>query len=211
MKQVRKVGVLLVAAAVVMMASVSIRAEEAAAPRALRIGVVKIQDVFKEYKFAKEQEEKIKASFKGEEDSIAQLEKEIVGAQDKLSRDTLIERNSAAWKLQALEIQKKQITLDEKKQRFAKMTRQAMAEFYRSIYKDFRKVVDLYAKEYNFDLVITAPETDLSDDSERSDSPLAIQNEILLRRVQYISPSVDITKQIVASMNNMYAAKGAGR
>ncbi len=203
MKRMQKFGVLLVAAVAILM-SVSARAEEA---RALRIGVVKIQDVFKEYKFAKVQEEKIKASFKGEEDSIDQLEKEIRAAQDKLSRDTLIERNSAAWKLQALEIQKKQITLDEKKQRFAKMTRQAMAEFYRSIYKDFRKVVELYSKEYKFDLVITAPETELSDDSEKSDSPLAIQNEILMRRVQYISPSVDITKQIIASMNNMYAAK----
>ena len=54
-----------------------------------------------------------------------------------------------------------------------------------------------------------APDTVLSKESEDTDSPVAVQNEILLRHVQFIGPACDITRDIVDLMNAYYTRSKA--
>ena len=69
---------------------------------------------------------------------------------------------------------------------------------------EFQKALQEYATRRGYDAVITAPDTDLSKESEDSDSPVAVQNEILLRHVQFIGPACDISRDIVDLMNAYY-------
>lgn len=168
------------------------------------IGVVRIQQVFKDYAYAREQENKIKEEFKGQEEEIKTLKGKIEKKQQALAGNALMRRGSLAWKLEMLEIQRMRLLIEDKMNAFKKATRERMAGYYVNVYAHFRKAVDDYAKHYKYDIVITAPDRDLSKETEESGAPEAVQNEILLRRVQYISVSVDITKPIVELMNARY-------
>lgn len=178
-----------------------------AGEQAPRIGVVRIQEVFKRYQYAVDMEKKIKEAFQTDEDEISALKKKIDEAKDRVRHDPLLEPNSLKARLLMLEIQKDQIVLEDKLNRFKQNTRKHMAEFYRNIYTDFRRNVDAFAKQYAYDLIITAPDRELSEESKDSDSPMALQNEILLRSVQYISPRADITEALLKTMNNEYARR----
>jgi len=184
--------------------------EAAVAPA--KIGVVRIQNVFKDFQYAKDQEAAIKAEFKKDEDGMTALKQQMEEKKKHLQADPLIGPGSKKFKLEALELRKLEVELEDKVDEFKKASRKRMAEFYRSIYEKFQKAVADVAARRGLDLVITAPDTDLSKEAEESDSPVAIQQEILLRHVQFIGPSCDITKEVLDQMNAQYGkAKGAGK
>jgi Skp family chaperone for outer membrane proteins len=179
-------------------------APAASAGEGARIGVVRIQEVFTNYKYATDMEGKIKDAFKSDEEEIKELRAKIQMSQEEIVNDPLVERGSLKWKLAMIEIERNKAILEDKLEQFKKSTRRAMANFYRTIYHDFRQAVQRYGDQYKFDLIVTAPDKELSSESEGGDSPMAIQNEILLRSVQYISKRSDITPQIVQYMNALY-------
>lgn len=187
-------------------------AQGVAAPP-LKVGIIRIQQVFQNYTFAIEQEKAIKEGFQQQQDEINALGEQIKKEKDALVADTTTDRNSAVWQEKILKIQILEVRLKDKLERFQKMSRHARAEYYRSIYADFRRAVDTIAKRDQFDIIITAPDTELSKEVLENDSPMAIQNEILMRQMQFISPRVDITQAVTDQMNAFHAArsgKGAG-
>jgi Skp family chaperone for outer membrane proteins len=181
--------------------------EPAAAPAAggpTKVGVVRIQQIFKDFQYAKDQESLIKAEFKKSEDAITALKDQIDEKRKHVQNDPLIGPGTKKYKLEVLKIEEMKVELEDKLEEFRKERFKRMAEFYRSIYERFQKAIADYATRRGFDLVVTAPDTDLSKEAEESDSPVAIQNEILLRHVQFIGPACDITRDIVDLMNAMY-------
>ncbi|MCX7935969.1 MAG: OmpH family outer membrane protein [Planctomycetota bacterium] len=147
----------------------------------------------------------MKEEFKKSEAEIENLKKQIKEKTDALRTDPLTGPGSKRFKLGMLKIKELEVELEDKTEEFAKMRRRRMAEFYRSVYEKFQKAVQEYAAKRGLDIVITAPDTELSEESSEADSPIAIQNEILLRHIQYIAPTCDITKDVINLMNANYA------
>lgn len=202
----------LCAAVVLVARGASLLAGEATKPeqtRPMRIGVIRVQDVFQEYQYAQDQEEKIKAEFDKEKNAIETLKKQIREKMERLKHDPLIRPGGRKWKLEMLEIKRLEIDLEHRQNKFQQDVRKRMAEFYRSIYQHFRAVVQKVGEDYQYDLIITAPSPDLSTEGEEqsADKPEAVRTEILLRRVQYIGKrrGVDITQFVLDSMNKRYA------
>jgi Skp family chaperone for outer membrane proteins len=195
-----------VLAIALLVASLSVNAGEA--PRAKYIptlGVVKIQEVFKDYQYAKDQEAKIKASLKPQEDELVALQGKMKTRIEALKNNPMMRPNSKPWEIEMLEIKKMEVEFKDMQQTFNRMRRKHMAEYYRTVYAHFQAAIKKYAEYYKYDLIITAPDTELTPETDNDeDSPVALQNEILMRRVQYISKYVDITGPIIELMNTEY-------
>lgn len=182
---------------------VSFAGEVAAKPKRVpKIGVVRIQTLFKGYKYALEQQELIKTEFQAIQKELEGLRKQMEEKDKALQGNPLIRRKSTKWYLEMLEIQRLKIKYDDKVAKSKKAARKREAEFWRGVYMYFRRAVKEYGDHYGYDLIVTSPDPELSDDT--ADSPVAVQNEILLRRVQYIGKTVDLTDSILKHMNNKY-------
>ena len=83
-----------------------------------------------------------------------------------------------------------------------------MANYWRGVYADFQKAIKHLVKIRNYDIVITAPDVELSDKLEKSNSPEAIISEILRRQVQYIAPENDMTDEVIKIMNAINSKRG---
>ncbi len=188
-------------------------AADSPANRPMRIGVVRVEVVFKEYQYAKDQEAKIKSEFNREKAVIDGLKKQIKTRLDRLRNDPLTPHGSKEWKLGMLEIEKLKIRLEDRQRKFNRDVRKRMAEFYRSIYEDFRAVVQAVGQKYQYDLIITSPSPELSKDGPAANNPEGIRTEILLRRIQYIGKKqgVDITAFVIQEMNKVYAKRKAAK
>lgn len=197
---------LLVAALVA--AGMAFGAPRATAGEGAKVGVIRIQQVFKDYVYAREMEKKIKESFAHDEKQIQDLQRQIQQLKEELQANP--EPSGALARERILQIQIFEVRLEEKVRRYRKFSRARMAEFWRTVYKDFQQAVNILASQQRYDIIITAPDIDLSEEVGRSDAPEAIQNEILLRYMQYISPRVDLTDQVIQMMNQLAARKATG-
>ncbi|MBP5233341.1 MAG: OmpH family outer membrane protein [Planctomycetes bacterium] len=177
----------------------------AAAPAAegVSIAVVRIQDVLQKSEYAKTMETQIRASFKAEEQEIEDLQKLIRTEQEKLASDTLMSPESYTYKDKVLQIERLKLKLRDRVDNFSKQTRSKMSTFWRSVYAAFRAAIVKVAESGRYDLIITAPDVNLSNEANQQDIPEAVMSEILQRRVQYLSPRIDITQQVIDTMNAM--------
>lgn len=177
--------------------------------RRLLVGVVRIQQIFKDFKYAQDMEKSIRVEFEKEEKEIKSLEEQMKTKMEDLQNDPLIRPGGTKFKLGRLEIERLKVLRDDKVAKFRQDTAKRMAEFYREIYKRFRVAVNKYADHYKYDLIITAPDPELSDGTDAGNNPQAVQNEILLRRVQYVGSSTDVTKPVIELMNRIYDTEKA--
>lgn len=199
----KAVRITLAACALALVAPVVGAGEKKDRPNPL-IGVVQIQKIFDEYAYAEDMEDTIKGEAEQAQKEINDIKNQMKEKMDSLKHDPMIKPGGTQWKLGMLEIERMKVMLDDKQAKFRKDFDKRRAEFYRTIYGHFRKAVDIYAKYHKYDLIITAPNPELSPESEKADSPSAIQNEILLRRVQYIGATTDVSGPILQLMNDRY-------
>ncbi len=184
------------------------RADE---PAPSSVVVVRIEEVFRNSDYAKEMETQIRASFRQEEKEIEDLQKVIRTQQEKLQSDAFLAPDTYQYRKKVLELQILQLQLQDKGERFQKLTRTKMANFWRGVYADFKKAIKHLVKIRNYDIVITAPDIDLSDKLEKSNSPEAIISEIIRRNVQYVAPENDMTDEVIKIMNAMHAKRGGSK
>lgn len=182
----------------------------AQAAEGTRVGVVRIQEVFRKSEYAKQMEDKIRANFRQEEKEIDDLQKVLSDGQAKLQSNQLLDRDSFAYKEQVLNLQILELKLRDRMEKYAKNSRIQMAEFWRSVYADFQKAVGSIASTNQFDLIITAPDTQLSESGGASNAPEAVMSEVLQRRVQFVAPRIDITNQVIQVMNDTYRKRSGG-
>ncbi len=83
-----------------------------------------------------------------------------------------------------------------------------LAESLRSIYVDIQSVVREIAQEKGLDVVMASDQLP----AETPDSPTQVRQHILLQKVLYWNPSVDVTEEVISRLNNRYktSAPGAG-
>ncbi len=78
----------------------------------------------------------------------------------------------------------------------------------RSIYGDIQFAVAEVAREKAIDIVVAG---DTIPDSDQPDTPNMARQQILLQKVLYWSPRVDLTADVIVRLNATYAAQGAGQ
>lgn len=80
---------------------------------------------------------------------------------------------------------------------------QGLADSLRQIYEDIRKVVGEIALERGIDVVLASDQLP----PQVSGVPNQVRQQILLQKVVYWSPRVDITDEVVARLNAQYRKK----
>ena len=79
-----------------------------------------------------------------------------------------------------------------------------LARSLRSIFDDIHSVVQTVAKEKGFDVVLAVDELP----AEIPDSPNALRQQIMLQKVMYWNPRIDMTDEVVSRLNAKYQAAG---
>lgn len=179
-------------------------AAASATPKIPRIGVIYIQQIFKDYQYAQETRKLLESRFKKDQEEIKALMKQIRDKKRDLRNNPLGNRDNIDFKLAAWEIKKMEIQWEERMRKFKRDNFKATADFYRDVYADFRKAVNRLGDYNKYDLIITAPNVELSEELQKINSPEALKSEILVRRVQYTSKNMDITSFVVQLMNRNY-------
>lgn len=84
---------------------------------------------------------------------------------------------------------------------------QGLSSSLRSIFDDIQAVVREIALEKGFDVVVAADRLP----ADTPASPSQVRQHILLQKVLYWSPGVDLTDDVVARLNDRYKASGGSR
>jgi Skp family chaperone for outer membrane proteins len=179
-------------------------AAPAQAPKTERIGIVYIQQVFKNYNFALDTQEQIKQKYQPDQTTI---ESEIARVQElerALQNNPLKPPGTAAWRKSMMEIEAAKVEVQAMQEEFAKKVREEEAAFWMNMYNAFQRSCKVLAEYYNYDVIIAAPDPALSEEAVKAMDPMAIQQEILMRRVQYVHDRANLTSSITELLNHNY-------
>ncbi|MDR1613120.1 MAG: OmpH family outer membrane protein [Planctomycetota bacterium] len=186
------------------MAGVLGAGEQIQVPETRRIGVVFIQQVFKNYEYAKATEDRLRTTFMPDQQRI---EAEIVNVQEMeraLQNNPLTPSGSAQWRRKMMEIETKKVEIQSMQEEFGKRVRDEEAAFWQNMYNAFQRACRILAEYYKYDIIIAAPDPALSEEAVQAMDPMAIQQEILMRRIQYVNDSANLTKSITDLLNHRY-------
>ncbi len=113
--------------------------EAAQAPKTERIGIVYIQQVFKNYNFARDTEEQIKQKYQPDQ---TRIEGEIVRVQEMeraLQNNPLKPPGTAAWRKSMMEIEAAKVEVQAMQEEFGKKVREEEAAFWLNMYNAFQR------------------------------------------------------------------------
>ena len=174
------------------------------APETRRIGVVLIQQVFKSYNYAKDTEERIKAAFQPEQQHIEEMIREIQELERSLQNNPLKPPGSQLWRKEMMTIETKKVDIQAMQEDFGRRVRNEEAAFWMNMYNAFQRACKVIGDYYQYDIIIAAPDPILSEEAIKAQDPMAIQQEILMRRIQYINDRANLTKTIIDLLNQNY-------
>ena len=174
------------------------------APETRRIGIVFIQQVFKNYQYAKDTEDRIKAAFQPEQQRIEDEIKRIQDMERALQNDPLKPAGSQQWRKRMMEIENLKVDVQAMQEDFGKRVRNEEAAFWMHMYNAFQRSCLIIADYYKYDVIVAAPDPTLSEEAVKAMDPMAIQQEILMRRIQYVNDRANLTKAITDLLNQRY-------
>jgi Skp family chaperone for outer membrane proteins len=180
-------------------------AGEQQAPEVKRIGVVYIQQVFENYKYATDTEARIKATFTPEQ---SRIEAEIARVQEMergLQNNPLMAPGSAQWRKKMMEIEAAKLEIQSMQEDFGMRVKNEEAAFWMNMYNAFQRECKILGDYYKYDIIMATPDPALSEEAVKAQDPMAIQQEILMRRVQYSSEQANLTPSITELLNARYA------
>ncbi len=195
---------MLCAAALLMTVSAAVAGEQQQAPEVKRIGIVYIQQVFKDYQYAKDTEARIKSTFQPEQ---ARIEGEIARVQEMergLQNNPLMAPGSAQWRKRMMEIEAAKLEVQAMQEEFGRRVRDEEAAFWMNMYNAFQRACKILGDYYQYDIIMAAPDPAISEEAVKSQDPMAIQQEILMRRIQYASERANLTPSITELLNARY-------
>lgn len=198
------VRVLAVVFAVAGCAASGFAGEAAQAPKTERIGIVYIQQVFKNYNYARDTEERIKTKYQPEQQHIESLITQVQNKERALSNDPLKVPGTPIWRKAMMEIEGEKVEIQAMQEEFGKKVREEEAAFWMNMYNAFQRSCKVLAEYYNYDVIIATPDPALSEEAIGAMDPMAIQQEILMRRVQYVHDRANLTSSITELLNHNY-------
>lgn len=173
-------------------------------PKTERIGVVYIQQVFKNYRYAQDTEERIRAAFQPEQTRIEGEISRVQEMERALQNNPLKPPGSSQWRKSMMEIEAAKVEVQAMQEEFSNRVREEEAAFWMNMYGAFQRTCKLLGEYYNYDIIIASPDSDLSEDAIRAKDPMAIQQEILMRRIQYVNDRANLTLSITELLNHRY-------
>lgn len=179
--------------------------EAAQAPKTERIGIVYIQQVFKNYAYARDTEARIRSSFQPEQTRIEGEISRIQELERALQNNPLKAPGTAQWRKSMMEIEAAKVEVQAMQEDFGKRVRDEEAAFWMNMYNAFQRACKILAEYYNYDIIIAAPDPALSEEAIKAMDPMAIQQEILMRRIQYVHDRANLTVSITELLNHRYA------
>lgn len=174
------------------------RGAKKAAPPAPKIGLIDMEEVFKNYdKFSALQDE-----FNADmQVSQAQLKKgyDRLQLMQKKAQDKSIKKGSPKFLELEVNFTKKKAEFEADVQNSKRSFDRRKAELFKTIYGEVQDMVDAYAKRFEYTLVMQfrRPKFDSAD-------PQSVQQS-LTSSVVYYNPNDDITDKIVRYLNKQYA------
>lgn len=182
--------------------------EEVAAP-VRPVGVVKIEQVFEQYKYRVDRQRLIDEELRPRLAELEQvrgkleaLETEIIGLRRNVREDhpTVVAKQFEHRQLE-LELQKLGSAGEERQ-------RELLVQMYSDVYKYFNAACRNTGKDYGFGVIITAIDDKLPDVATAGENvkvtPYMIMTQIMTRNVQYTHPHWDITAFITHELNEKY-------
>ena len=204
MRKSRKL-IFCLAIAVMAASGFAMAGEAPQAPETKRIGIVYIQQVFKNYRYAVETEERIKATFTPEQQRIEGEIARVQQMERDLQSNPLKAPGSAPWRKSMMEIESAKVEVQAMQEEFGKRVREEEAAFWMNMYNAFQRACKILAEYYNYDIIIAAPDPALSEEAVKAMDPMAIQQEILMRRIQYVHDRANLTVSITELLNHRYS------
>ena len=164
----------------------------------LKIGVVDISKVFKEYLKRKDLDIRLKDLEKEYESTVKDKQNSLVKLAEEIE---LLDMGSKVRKKKEELLQKKSIDLEV----YTKFAEQSLLEKYKEyfeeIYIDVKNEVKKYGSDHGFDLIFKNEEPEI-----KSNEINDLQFKIGIKSVLYYSNAVDITIQIIKKINGRYSS-----
>lgn len=172
-------------------------------PRALKVGVVDLNNVFEKYEKRKTCDGQLKEQEKQYQKIINDKKKELVSLNEKIQ---LLDLGSEVRKKEEETFERKNIELES----YAKFAEKSLVkkykDYFESLYTEVCKEVESIGKREQYDLIIKKEEPEL-----QSGGISELQFKVGIKTVLYHSDSIDITNQVIDTMNKKYSEVSKGK
>jgi hypothetical protein len=149
-------------------------------------------------------EERIKTAFAPEQERIETEMRRVEDMERSLQTDPLKPPGSTQWRKRMMELEAAKVEIQSMQEDFGKRVRTEEANFWINVYNAFQRSCQILADYYQYDIIIAAPDATLSEDAVKAQDPMAIQQEILMRRIQYVHDRANLTQAITELLNQRY-------
>ncbi len=178
--------------------------EPARAPETRRIGIVFFEQVIKNYKYAQDMEERMRATYTPEQERIEAEIGRIQELERGLQNNPLKPQGGAPWRKSMMEIESAKLEVQAMQEEFARRASEDEAAFWQAVYTAFQRACRTMAEHYQYDIIFSSPDMELPEPVLNSKNPMVIQEQIMLRRVQYVSVPANLTKAVTDLLNYNY-------
>ena len=112
---------------------------------------------------------------------------------------------SPQWRKRMMEIETAKLEVQTMQGDFGSRVRQEEVTAWKNMYDAFQRACQLLGGYYEYDIIMTAPDPALSEGATQAQDPMAIQQEFLMRRIQYASVRANLTPTVLELLNARYA------
>lgn len=181
----------------------NVRAQNGNASSGLKIGVVDLNIVFEKYEKRKRYDADLREDEKSYQTKINDKKKELVSLKDKIQ---LLDLGSQDRKKYEEEFERKNIELESYAKVAEKSLMRKYKESFERLYSEVLKEVEAIGKLNRYDLIIKKEEAEL-----QSGGISEMQFKVGIKTVLYHSDAVDITNQVINSLNKKYSRANKGK
>ncbi|MFO0793233.1 MAG: OmpH family outer membrane protein [Candidatus Brocadiaceae bacterium] len=171
--------------------------------RGLKVGVVDLNNVFEKYGKRTAYDAQLKEQEKQYQKIINDKKKELVSLNEKIQ---LLDLGSEVRKKEEETFEKKNMELES----YAKFAEKSLVkkykEYFESLYSEVCKEIEGIGKREQYDLIIKKEEPEL-----QGGGISELQFKVGIKTVLYHSDSVDITNQVIDTLNKKYSEASKGK
>lgn len=183
----------------------AVAAGEAQAPETKRIGVVFVDQVFENYNYAKDTQERVKTTFEPERLRIEEEAKRIQQLERELQNNPLKPPGSAPWRRSMVEIETAKVEIQAMQEDFVKRIQEEQTALVLNVYNALQRACKALGEHYDYDLIITSPSASIpAAEALESLNPLVLQQELMSRNIQFVNDRANLTMSIIMLLNNRY-------
>jgi len=171
--------------------------------RGIKVGIVDLNNVFEKYEKRKTFDAQLKEQEKQYQKIINDKKKELVSLNEKIQ---LLDLGSEARRKDEETFEKKNMELESYAKFAEKSLMKKYKDYFGSLYTEVCKEVEDIGRREQYDLIIKKEEPEL-----QGGGISELQFKVGIKTVLYHSDSVNITTQVIDSLNKKYSEAGKGK